>query len=141
MKVICIKILNPTLSLLPGEQQRAALSSALAVAAEEAQRAANAAATPRRTEDGRYAYVFGIKARKVILKTGRPLSETERSGMLDRLKIKRLGSWQASCDGTLDDGAPYRSEMLVESQLPTEADAALGSSRPGCRRSRHARLS
>jgi hypothetical protein len=34
--------------------------------------------------------------------------------MLDRLKIRCPGSWQASCDGTLDDGAPYRSEMLEE---------------------------
>jgi hypothetical protein len=61
--------------------------------------------------------------------------------MLARLKIKCPGSWMVLCEGKLDDGAPYRSEMLVESQLPTEADAALGSSRPGCRRSRHARLS
>jgi len=50
----------------------------------------------------------------VIVKTGRPLSATERSGMLDRLKIKCPSSWQAECEGKLDDGAPYRSEILAE---------------------------
>jgi hypothetical protein len=34
--------------------------------------------------------------------------------MLDRLKIKCPGVWMMLCEGKLDDGAPYRSEMLVE---------------------------
>jgi hypothetical protein len=109
-----IQTLDPTLSLLPGAQQRAAVSSVRAVAAEEEQRAAAVAATPRRTEDGGYAYVFGITPWRVIVKTGRPLSAIERSGMLDRMKIKCPSSWRADCEGKLDDGAPYRSEMLVE---------------------------
>ena len=50
----------------------------------------------------------------MLVKTTRLLSEAERGGMIDRLKIKCPGVWMMLCEGKLDDGAPYRSEMLVE---------------------------
>jgi hypothetical protein len=79
----------------------------------------SASDSPRRTEDGGYAYVFnsapyGHPSRKLLVKTTRLLSATERSGMLDRLKIKCPGVWMVLCEGKLDDGASYRSEILAE---------------------------
>ena len=50
----------------------------------------------------------------MLVKTTRLLSEAERGGMIDRLKIKCPGLWDAACEGKLDDGAPYSSESLEE---------------------------
>jgi hypothetical protein len=74
---------------------------------------------PRRTEDGGYAYIFDgppsdTPPWRAIVKTKRPLSTSERSGMLDRLKIECPSTWSIMCAGKLDDGMAYTSERLAE---------------------------
>jgi hypothetical protein len=68
-----------------------------------------------RTEDGRYAYVVKGAFSKIMVKASRALSEEERRGLMDRVKVQCPSSWVLGhCSGRFADGASWSSEPYFD---------------------------